>query len=183
MTYSPDAPGDFDDFEFYIVPSNVQAVGFPRLEQDLTDMLGLTPSDSSANTWQTITGGYASYQSTPYVDIVSNLLTKNQNVTDGDSSKKAFGSKLCRLYFANENMESRTNDNIIGTRPFVFKREFNSPKQIQWNSTENIDVIDISVLNKFGSVIYIEPIFSSVGDVATIGNTADFFFTVQITEV
>ena len=183
---SPDAPGDFDSFEFYIVPSNVNLTGFPKLQQDLTDMLGLTPSSAGADTFISIKGGYASYQYTPFVDVVSNLLTKNQNITDGDSSKRAVGSKLCRLYLANEDMENRTQDNIIGCRPFVFKREFSNPKQIQWNSTENIDVIDLSILDKYGNPIYIQPIYSETlamsGDSATIGNTADFFFTVQITE-
>jgi hypothetical protein len=172
-----------DDFAFYIVPCNQKNLaGFPPLPLDLTNMLGLTPSDVGADYYTTINGGYASYQYTQYVDITSNLLTKNQNVNDGDTTKQVQSSKLARLYLSNENLVNRTEDNIIGCRPFVFRREFITPKQIQWNTTENIDVIDISVLDFQGNPVYITPIFSSQGDIATIGNTADFMFSVQVTE-
>jgi hypothetical protein len=180
---TPTVPGDFDDFVFYIVPPTDKTVGLPALQQDLTNMLGLTPSQEIADFWSTIRGGYASFQYTPYIDIVSNLLTKNQNVADGDTSLRNVQSKLCRLYLANEEIVNRTEDNIVGSRPFVFKREFMVPKQIQWNNTENVDVIDISVLDSLGNPVYISPIFSSLGEIATVGNTNDFFFTVQITEV
>lgn len=180
---TPAAPGDFDDFAFYIVPSNQKNIGLPVLALDLTDMLGLTPSQIAADYWTSITGGYASYQYTPFVDIVSNLLTKNQNVADGDTTKQVVSSKLARLYLSNEDIVNVTEDNIIGTRPFVFRREFKMPKQIQWNTTENVDVIDISVLDYKGNPIYISPIFSSNGTFATVGNTSDFMFSVQITEV
>ena len=183
---TPQAEGDWDDFNFYIVPCTAKNVpGFSPLPLDLTNMLGLTPSADTADFWTTITGGYASYQYTPYVDIVSNLLTKNQNVNDGDTTKQVVSSKLARLYLSNEELVNRTEDNIIGCRPFVFRREFQYPKQIQWNTTENIDVIDISVLDFQGNPVYIRPIYetSSGNTVVTIGNTADFMFTVQVTEV
>jgi hypothetical protein len=181
---TPSAPGDFDDFSFYIVPCTARNLpGFPAIPLDLTNMLGLTPSQAVADYWTSITGGYASYQYTPYVDIVSNSLTSNQNVTDGDTTKQVVTSKLTRLYLSNQELVNRTEDNIIGCRPFVFRREFQYPKQIQWNSTENIDVIDISVLDFQGNPIYIRPIFDSTGTTATIGNTADFMFSVQVTEV
>jgi hypothetical protein len=180
---TPSAPGDFDDFAFYIVPCGAKNTALPVLPLDLTNMLGLTPSQGSADYWTRITGGYASYQYTPYVDIISNLLTKNQNVADGDTTKQVVSSKLARLYLSNEELINRTEDNIIGCRPFVFRREFAMPKQIMWNTTENIDVIDISVLDFQGNPIYIRPIFESNLTTATIGDTADFMFSVQVTEV
>lgn len=180
---TPDAPTDFDAFSFYIVPCGAKNVGLQPLQLDLTDMLGLTPSQDAAQDWYEITGGYASYQYTPYVDIVSNLLTKNQNVNDGDTTKQCVSSKLARLYLSNQDIVNRTEDNIIGCRPFVFRREFQYPKQIQWNTTENIDVIDIAVLDFRGNPIFITPIFTNTDTQAEIGNTADFMFTVQVTEV
>lgn len=180
---TPPTAGEWDDFAFYIVPCGAKNTALPVLSLDLTNMLGLTPSEGSADYWVSITGGYASYQYTPFVDIISNLLTKNQNVADGDTTKQVVSSKLARLYLSNEEIVSRTEDNIIGCRPFVFRREFSSPKQISWNTTENIDVIDISVLDFQGNPIYIRPIFSSNLTTATIGDTADFLFSVQVTEV
>lgn len=179
----PAAPGDFDEFTFSIIPCAQKNNGLPVLNMDLTDMLGLTPSSAGIQYWSTVIGGYASYQYTPFVDIVSNLLTKNQNVADGDTSKQVVTSKLARLYLSNEDIIARTEDNIIGVRPFVFRREFESPKQIQWNTTENVDVIDISVLDYKGNPVYIKPIFTETGTIETIGNTADFMFTVQVTEI
>jgi hypothetical protein len=183
---TPQAEGDWDDFNFYIVPCIAKNIpGFSPIPLDLTNMLGLTPSTTTADFWTTITGGYASYQYTPYVDIVSNLLTKNQNVNDGDTTKQVVSSKLARLYLSNQEIVDRTEDNIIGCRPFVFRREFITPKQIQWNTTENIDVIDISVLDFKGNPIYIKPIVETANGNTTvvIGNTADFMFSVQVTEV
>ena len=181
---TPSAPGDFNDFSFSIVSCTARNnPGLPAIPLDLTNMLGLTPSTLASDYWTSITGGYASYQYTPFIDIVSNSLTSNQNVTDGDTTKQVVTSKLTRLYLSNQELVNRTEDNIIGCRPFVFRREFEYPKQIQWNSTENIDVIDISVLDFQGNPIFISPLFSSTGTLATIGNTADFMFSVQVTEV
>jgi hypothetical protein len=178
--------GGFDSFLFKIVPCTQRDNGLPPIPLDLTDMLGLTPSPTSGVLfYNIISGSYATYQYTPYVDIISNVLTKNQNVTDNDTTKQPITSRLARLYLSNEEIVERTGDNIIGVRPFVFRREFKFPKQIQWNTTENIDVIDISVLDYKGNPIYIKPIYTvNVEDGSVVvGNTADFMFTVQVTEV
>lgn len=176
------------DFTFKIIPT-------PNATDDLTNMLGLTPRATDVYV-PIIVGGYASYQYTPYIDITSNFLTKNQNVQDGDTAKTSTGQKLARIYLSNEEIVNRFerlmptyasngtvngsyySTNVIGCKSFVFKREFKTPKVIQWNNTENVDVIDIEVLDYKGNPLYINP-----GSVAFKNNTADIQFTIQVTEV
>jgi len=174
------------DFLFYVIPGNARNVGLSYKQDDLCNMLGLTPTNfESQDTYESITGGYASYQYTPYVDIVSNLLTKNQNVRDCDTSKKAQGNFLARVYLANEDIvptDYANGTNIIGCRPFVFKREFKTPKIITWNTTENIDNIDLQVLDYKGNPLYIPPQERNAGVSYQVGNTADLFFNIFATE-
>lgn len=187
----------------------------PAVEDDLTYMLGLTPSmmyrTENAVTgaalnkvpwYNAITSSYSPMQYTPYVDIQSNILTKNQNVQDGDSSSQSKPAKLARIYLANEEITQRyitadmsgstlvaSYDNAIGCRPFTFHREFKMPKQIMWNTTENIDVIDLTVVDHRGRVVYGRPTLSlNVYDPGANtygcinGDTTGFQFTVQVSE-
>jgi hypothetical protein len=165
------------------------------VNDDLTYMMGLTPpADSEVLYYDAITSGFASMQYTPYIDIVSSILTKNQNVRDGDTSKGNVPSKLARIYLsqpgcnnlfdvdASGNVTGKCN--IVGCRPFILNREFNTPKVISWNTTENVDIIDIQVLDRLGFPIYVEPfVINSVpNEDLILGNTASFQFTLQATE-
>lgn len=196
---------------FKIMPANVyyqDGVGgivlpagttvYEKVQDDLTTPLGFQAVESQTY-YTSLKSGYSPMQYTPYVDIVSNILTKNQNVHDDDSSKSGTPNLLARLYLSNENIVNRTidiavgSDNAIGCRPFVFRREFKYPKQIAWNTTENIDVIDLQVLDYLGNPLYITPNEASAqyvspgGNLLAIegqnGNTSDFQFTVQVSEV
>lgn len=176
------------------------------VKDDLTYVMGLTvpynyfdpisnPASNPIGTSYAITGGYAPMCYTPYVDIVSNIMTKNQAVQDNDSTLRNGTAKLARIYLRNENIEScfDTDDagaitkcNIIGCRPFSFRREFKTPKVIMWNTTENVDIIDLQVVDRLGFPLYIEPLNKIAGVVfggeAFFGNTANFQFTIQATE-
>lgn len=200
VTITANASPGWNAFTFRVVPT-------PNVGDDLTNMLGLTPTVDDAFV-TTLTGGYASFQYTPYIDITSNFLTKNQNIQDGDSAKKTSGQKLARIYLSNEEIVARYEkivpvysittglpilgafeNNIIGCAPFVFKREFKTPKYIQWNTTENIDVVDIEVLDYKGNPLYISPQNQNYGFPNTPGftqakgNTSDIQFTIQVSEV
>jgi hypothetical protein len=165
------------------------------VEDDLTYMLGLTPPfESSIYFYDKIIGGFASCQYTPYIDIVSNILTKNQNVRDNDTTLRNGQAKLARVYLSEPGCINQydidedgaaTKCNIVGVRPFTLHREFQTPKVIQWNTTENVDIIDLQVIDRLGFPIYIEKfVISAVpGDDLILGNTASFQFTVQATEV
>jgi hypothetical protein len=186
---------------FAFLPFSKNYPGLPSLRDDLTNMMGLTPSRNPQPAYKQFIGGYASLQYTPFVDIVSNLLTKNQNIRDGTSSKaNKTSSILARVYLANENFTARqatcvyeavtgdldilnSADNAIGTAPGTLRREFVFPKQIMWNNTENVDVIDIEVLDYRGNPLFYQPTsIEETADSLQIVNTADFFFTLQATE-
>lgn len=199
---------------------NSLGVGFSPLSDDLTTMMGLTPVFFTGDvesptplttppTWvyfERISGGFASMVQTPYFDVVSNYLTINQNVGDGDTDvNNNKGSKLARIYLANEQIENYYEDriydftttppslagfktNIVGCRPFYFRREFKLPKQVSWDNTENVDLVDIKLIDYLGNPLYITPT-AFVGGTAgvspenlVVGNTQDVFFTVQATE-
>lgn len=187
-------------------PSGFLPTGQPVQKDDLTYMLGLIPStDGSFLYYSTFTGGYASCMYTPYVDIESNILTKNQNVQDGSTATQSYSNKLARIYLSQEAIIPRvvsvtydsagtiaaegSSDNAIGVKPFVLYRQFTFPKQIQWNNTENVDVIDLRLLDYRGNTL---PISGQLSYVVTGGGgernltlsaPSDFQFTLQATEV
>jgi hypothetical protein len=205
-----DSPGG-STRRFSIIPCNATTVisplgvvsptNLPPLADDLTNMLGLTPTKQSLLPCPTVyNGSYASAQYTPYVDIESTRQTKNQNVQDGTSQKLPTASKLARIYLAPDNPISRvitisynasgvyvgSSDNAIGCSPFVMRREFANPKIISWNTTENVDNVDLRVIDYRGNLLPVEPNViqaSGGGDVFSyIGNTADFQFTIMASE-
>jgi len=184
---------------FALLPYAKPVAGLPGLRDDLTNMMGLTPTQTSNPSYTLLQGGYASLQYTPFVDIVSNLLTKNQNIKDGTSTKaQKTSSILARIYLTNENFTRRevtityapttgaffgSTDNAIGTFPGTLRREFVYPKQIMWNNTENVDVIDIEVVDAKGNPLFYLPTGTALGaNAVQIENTADLFFTIQATE-
>ena len=178
----------------YTITSTYPANVFTgRVDDDLTYMMGLSPVASLNNYYvDTIRGGFASCQYTPYVDIVSSILTKNQNVHDNDSSIRNGQSKLARIYLSHPGAVNQfdidedgviNTCNIVGVRPFTLHKEFQTPKVISWNTTENIDIVDLQVLDHRGYPIYIENhVIEQTGGTVKLGNTASFQFTLQITE-
>lgn len=185
---------------FAFLPYDSPITGLPILTDDLTNMMGITPTATTPQYYTTLQGGYASLQYTPYIDITSSLLTKNQNVRDGTSEKRGAQNLLARVYFANEDFLFRagtvtyaagtgafagSTDNAIGCRAGSFRREFKFPKQIQWNTTENVDVIDIQVLDYRGNPLFYSPSATVLipGNTVQISNTADLMFSIQATEI
>lgn len=192
---------------FRILPYNLSSAvsGLPALQDDLANMMGLTPyfSPSLSAYYSAISGSYSSMLYTPYVDIVSNLLTKNQNVRDGDTTMVGNSGKLARVYFANNEFTPRvvtityngtgaydsSTDNSLGCAPCTLRREFNSPKVISWNTTENVDVIDLQLVDYRQQLLPIEfiapvQVGTAPGPIAQFnGNTADFQFTLMASEI
>lgn len=186
---------------FAVMPCNSTITGLAKLDDDVTNMMGITPTQTSNDSYIQLQGGYSSMQYTAYVDVTSTQLTRNQVIRDGSSRKGGIGSSLlARVYFANEDFLKReysitydaegifvdSTDNAIGTAEGVFRREFSYPKQIQWNNTENIDIIDIQVLDSKGRPLFYQPsgvaIQTAQGPVVQIQNTADIYITIQATE-
>jgi hypothetical protein len=175
---------------------------------DLTFFMGMVATESGSAPYQRyIRGGQATLQYTPYIDICSNILTKNQEVQDGDTSLNFYTknrSKLARVYLSRSDMNpladndyatytppalpnvNNISESVVGIRPFTFHREFVSPKQIMWNTTENVDVIDLEVLDWRGNPLFITPLRTDLATFGVplliLGNIANFQFTIQASE-
>jgi len=193
-------------FKIFSSSAPQSVTGLIPLNDDILYCIGVQPvtqpGAEPTGFYTQINGAYAPMLYTPYIDVVSNLLTKHQNVSDGTTASIFTSSKLARVYFSNETIINRHDDlptsvlapltstvcNIVGTRPITFRREFITPKQIQWDNTENVDFIDIQVLDYKGNPIRIEEesISGSVtinnGIVVSQKNNTSFQFTLQATE-
>jgi hypothetical protein len=193
-------------FKIFSGSAPQSVTGFQALKDDLLYCMGLqavSPAGAEPiGFYSSINGALAPMLYTPYIDVVSNLLTKNQNISDGTTSTIYTSSKLARIYFSNEaiinrhdylpedgtQFEASAVCNIPGTRPCIFRREFVTPKQIQWNNTENVDFIDIQVLDYKGNPVVIQEEFTSNTNPVTNQifinqrNNTSFQMTIQATE-
>jgi hypothetical protein len=137
-------------------------------------------------------GNYASFLYTRYIDIISNNLTKKQEVKDSSTQPPEVGASnlLARLYVGNSGLSESRFDvsgvgcNIVGTRPFQMYKEYQTPKYIYWDSREFINLIDIKVYDDAGRPLYEQA--SEVGVAPdygfTSGNTAEFQITLLASE-
>jgi hypothetical protein len=71
---------------------------------------------------------------TQYVDIVCSQLSYNQDVKDADTSTVS-RDLLARIYLA---QDWEGNPELVGSQPFSIYRQFAFPKQIKWNSGQNL---------------------------------------------
>jgi hypothetical protein len=95
---------------------------------------------------------------TPYFDVVSKQLTKKQQVTDSGTSYNTGGNLLTRIYITPSDITT-TNFKIgqLGTAPFTIHREFRIPKQIYWDTKEFINVVDLTLIDYKGNILYEAP--------------------------
>jgi len=158
------------------VNSILYTIGFTGI---LTDPAGI------ATFGYKITGGYAPMLYTPYFDIVSNQLTKKQNVSDSGSSLVSGRSLLCRVYLTKDGTVPTSTDEaqILGCRPFTIHREFQNPKQIFWDTQEFINIIDLTLLDADSKVLYEEPQGEVAAGVVELGSGGtNWQMTFQVTE-
>lgn len=187
------------DRNFTIANTNVSAkefglvpiAGLNPLKSDLCDMMGFATVNPSLQ-FKSITGAYATMTYTPYFDIVSQQLTKKQNVTDNGTSFVTGKNLLARIYLnelgINNNKATPVvggKEDIIGVMPFTVHLEFQNPKQIYWDTKEFINVIDLTLYDNKGRVLYERPSDFSLLDpteyLVGTGNT-NWQMTFQITE-
>lgn len=172
---------------FRIVPKNKDN------QDDLCNLMGFSVPGKMFS--YAVQGSFAPMTYTPYFDITSAQLTKKQNVRDNSTSFQTGTNLLARIYLANpnfNNMRDRTTItgtsecNIVGTRPCTFYKEFQNPKQIYWDTKEFVNVIDITLRDYKGRVLYSEPLTTTTPPVGAFavkcGNSASMQLTLQITE-
>jgi hypothetical protein len=173
---------------FRIRPQNQGA------SDDLCNLMGFSyPSSQFA---PTVIGSYASMQYTPYFDIVSNNLTKKQNVRDNGTSFLTGQNLLARVYLSESGISTlrdRTpfdtppqlaDCNIVGCRPFNLYREYQTPKQIYWDTEEFINVIDLRLIDYKGNTLFStsQAAQQPASTQTNSGDASQFQLTMQITE-
>jgi hypothetical protein len=176
-------------FYWRIHPQNTNS------SDDLCNLMGLTTPPKTF--YKNLIGSYASMSYTPYFDIVSSQLTKKQNVNDQSTSVITGRNLLARIYLNNEGFVGRQDAttpaepqanaqcDIVGCRPFSLYKEFQIPKQIYWDTKEFISVIDLTLIDYKGRVLYAKnqgTASAGGGIVAECGDSSEFQLTLQITE-
>jgi hypothetical protein len=124
---------------------------------DLTYIMGLSNAIDIDVATARYTGAFAPMIYTPYFDIISQQLTKKQNVKDNGTSFNTGQNLLARVYLTPEGLVKATpadETDITGCRPFTIHREFQNPKQIYWDTKEFINVIDLRLVDKWGNLLY-----------------------------
>jgi hypothetical protein len=169
--------------EWEIVPKN----NGPR--DDLLNMMGFGAIPSTAlvsgGPFFKFVGDVASMKYTPFFDIVSKQLTKKQQVNDSGTSYITGTSLLARIYVSYVDVVQDDFTNPLGSQPFTIRREFIIPKQIYWDTKEFLNVIDLTLIDYKGRVLY-EPTFKEIegGDTLQLGTSAsNWQLTLQVSEI
>jgi hypothetical protein len=169
---------------FRIHPQNV------GVADDLCNLMGF--SYPSTQFTSRIVGSFACMQYTPYFDVVSDNITKKQNVRDNSTSFLTGQNLLCRVYISQPGIEvardatvfgNDADTSIIGCRPFTLYREYSTPKQIYWDTKEFINVVDLRIVDYKGRTLYSRPQTATLAPaVSFCGDAAQYQLTLQVTE-
>lgn len=91
---------------------------------------------------------------TPYVDIISEVLTKYQNVKDTDTSINKLNSIIARLYLTGVGIPQAVDGTPVGSKSFMIVQDMNSPKVIRWSPNEAVNSFDIQVRDQYGDLLF-----------------------------
>jgi hypothetical protein len=92
---------------------------------------------------------------TPYVDILSNNLTKYQDVKDSDTKPNKQANFIARVYLNGQGSPQLSlNTNAPGSRPFYVLATLNNTKVIQWSPEEAVYNLDFELRDAFGELLY-----------------------------
>jgi hypothetical protein len=171
---------------FLIIPKNVGQF------DDLTNMMGFGAIPSTVTPKFEWFSGYASLQYTPFIDIVSQQLTKKQKVNDASTAFNTGRKLLHRLYLTPKGytqlpvlFEDETGPislEMPGTKPFIIHEEFTTPKQIAWDAEEFINILDLTLNDYKGNLLYEVPAVET-NDYYQFGTgNTNWTLTFQVTE-
>jgi len=122
-------------------------------------LLGIDETNSSNTLYGGLTkqvgGNTISFLYTPYVDIVSETLTKYQNIKDTDTSPNKLNSIVSRVY-----LMGLPKDNPIpgvpGSVPFTVVQDLNTPKVIRWSVDEAVNSLDFQLRDCYGDLLFFQ---------------------------
>jgi len=139
----------------YLRPVNQPiAQGYTRDQVQMYDMLGFTVANAGP---ATSLNSYATFfQKYQYFDIVSTLLTGNQNLKDSTTAP-IDRNILCRLYVDYENSYNvPASDPLFapaGTTPITIYRKFPVPKFVQWDVKQPVGQLNFQVYDQDGVLL------------------------------
>ena len=92
---------------------------------------------------------------TPYIDIVSQNLTKFQKIKDTDTAPNKLNSIVSRVYLSGVGNPQHTSSlDSLGCIPFTITADMNTPKIIRWSPDETVYNLDFQMLDFYGDPIY-----------------------------
>ena len=151
---------------FVPVLQNPVTFNFDRNQIQLYDMLGLNIyNDAGVSGATTVTGYSTFFQKYQYLDIVSTLMTGNQNLKDSTTAP-IDRNILCRLYVDYENSYNVPADDPLfapaGTTPITLYRKYPVPKFVQWDVKQPIGQLNFQVYSQDGVLIQNSALFGSM---------------------
>ena len=92
---------------------------------------------------------------TPYIDIISQNLTKFQKIKDTDTAPNKHTSLVARVYLSGVGNPQHTSAaDSLGCLPFTMTADMNTPKIIRWSPDETVYNLDFQMLDQYGDPIY-----------------------------
>jgi len=144
------------------IAQSPSAFNYPPNQVQLFDMLGMNGTIPAGTT---LTGASTFFQKYQYLDIVSTLMTGNQNLKDSTTSP-IDRNILCRLYVDYENSYNvPTSDPLFapaGTTPFTIYRKYPVPKFVQWDVKQPIGQLNFQVFTQDGVLVENSALFGSM---------------------
>lgn len=118
-------------------------------------LLGITRNETGFDTANQIESSeYPNFLYTPYIDILSDVLTNYQTVKDTNTSTFKPKGLIARVYLSgNGNVQSTAPTSALGTQPFVVTADLNSPKVIKWTPDVAVPNIDFQLRDCYGDLI------------------------------
>jgi hypothetical protein len=180
----------YDKLSNIIVESTL-SVGVPLLdfyrEGSTSGVSILSRFNSAISTYATqVISSWATMLYTTYVDVVSSILCKHQDVRDTSTSYFTGNNILARIYISPDRYYSVSDTTIIGVKPFQLHYEFPVPKEIKWEPTEFLPSCNIRLQDDKGNLLYFLPTASTVpglvGSTLVCGNTAFVQMSMLISE-
>jgi hypothetical protein len=100
-------------------------------------------------------GNNINFLYTPYVDIISETLTKYQNIKDTDTSSNKVNSIVARVYLSGVGVPQETGG-VVGSKPFTVVQDMNSPKVMRWSRDEAVNSIDFQLRDQYGDLLFFQ---------------------------
>ena len=143
---------DIDQFIQFETANDISKIlrAYRLLGMDLSNTGGGNVEQQSSNT--------PVFLYTPYIDIISQTLTKYQKVKDTNSSPQKQSDIIARIYLAGTGNPQIISGDInsfpLGSRPFTVVQDMNYCKTMRWSKDEAVNSLDFQLKDQYGELIF-----------------------------